>query len=335
MRGRARRRDAGLVVRMLLVLALLAATCAAIAAGFVWLFAVRPSWWPYWSALGLALVVAAAVQYGRAERRLLDPVDARVVDAQAEPELHALVARIAGMFDLRPPRIAVSRSPIPNSFTVGLRKTRAVVVVSKGLRRRLEPEELEAVLAHELAHIANADAAVMTLAGVPRAVGFELYDVATSLYLWLFLWPIGALLYGWGLLLTQADADMRELLHAAAKDSGAEIEKQSDRYGFEWLIVRDPQLEDVVTSVHVVGSELQARGFGPQLLAAAFRFDGGAHPVYWIYGYKRGAFWPFVPTGKDQERDNAEELELKAKLEHELPIEPDLSRWLALFDAPV
>jgi hypothetical protein len=134
---------------------------------------------------------------------------------------------------------------------------------------------------------------------------------------------------------TQADADMRELLHAAAKDSGAEIEKQADRYGFEWLIVRDPQLEDVVTSVHVVGSELQARGFGPQLLAAAFRFDGGAHPVYWIYGYKRGAFWPFVPTGKDQERDNAEELELKAKLEHELPIEPDLSRWLALFDAPV
>ena len=134
---------------------------------------------------------------------------------------------------------------------------------------------------------------------------------------------------------TQADADMRELLHAAAKDSGAEIEKQSDRYGFEWLIVRDPQIEDVVTSVHVVGSELQARGFGPQLLAAAFRFDGGAHPVYWIYGYKRGAFWPFVPTGKEQERDNAEELELKAKLEKELPVEQDLSRWFAMYDAPV
>ena len=133
---------------------------------------------------------------------------------------------------------------------------------------------------------------------------------------------------------TQADADMRELLHAAAKDSGSEIEKRSDRYGFEWLIVRDADLEDVVTSVHTVGSELQARGFGPQLLAAAFRFDGQEHPVYWIYGYKRGAFWPFVPTGEDQERDNAQELELKAKLEHELPVEADLSRWLGLFDAP-
>jgi hypothetical protein len=133
----------------------------------------------------------------------------------------------------------------------------------------------------------------------------------------------------------QADADMRELLHAAAKDSGAEIERRSDTFGFEWLIVRDRDLEDVVTSVHVVGSELKARGFGAQLLAAAFRFDGGRHPVYWIYGYKRGTFWPFVPTGEDQERDNAEELELKAKLEDELPIESDLSRWLALFDAPL
>ena len=61
----------------------------------------------------------------------------------------------------------------------------------------------------------------------------------------------------------------------------------------------------------------------------------GQLPVYLVYGYKVGAFWPFVPTGKDQGRDNAEELELKAKLEHELPIEQDLSRWFGLFDAPL
>ena len=79
----------------------------------------------------------------------------------------------------------------------------------------------------------------------------------------------------------------------------------------------------------------QAHGFGQQLLAADFRFEGGENPVYWIYGFKRGAFWPFVPTGEDKERDNATELELKAKLEKELPIEQDLTRWLALFDAPV
>ena len=64
---------------------------------------------------------------------------------------------------------------------------------------------------------------------------------------------------------------------------------------------------------------LEEAGFGGQLLAAVFKFEGGKEPVYWVYGYKRGAFWPFVPAGEGKERDNAEELELKAKLEKELP----------------
>jgi hypothetical protein len=133
----------------------------------------------------------------------------------------------------------------------------------------------------------------------------------------------------------RAENELQELLEIVAGDSGSRIERRSDELGFEWLIVHDPDLEDLVTTVHLIASELVARGFGPQLLAAAFRFDGGKHPVYFIYGYKRGAFWPFVPTGEGQERDNAMELELKAKLEKELPIEPDLTRWFGLFDAPV
>jgi hypothetical protein len=133
----------------------------------------------------------------------------------------------------------------------------------------------------------------------------------------------------------RAENELQELLDVAARDSGSRIRRKSDEYGFEWLIVEDPDFEDLVTTVHLVGSELKARGFGPQLLAAIFRFDGGKNPVYFVYGYKRGAFWPFVPTGKDQERDNAEELELKAKLERELPIEADLSRWFGMFDAPL
>jgi hypothetical protein len=128
--------------------------------------------------------------------------------------------------------------------------------------------------------------------------------------------------------------DIEQLLEASAKESGSTIERKTDTYGFEWLVIRDPDLEDLVTGAHAVGSELKAQGFGPQLLAAVFRFEGAKNPVYWIYGYKRGTFWPFVPTG-GQNRDNAEGLELKAKLERELPIEEDLSRWLALFDAPI
>jgi hypothetical protein len=128
------------------------------------------------------------------------------------------------------------------------------------------------------------------------------------------------------------------LLQSVAQGAGSTLDRKTDTFGFEWIIVRDPDLEDQVTGVHAVASELEARGFGGQLLAAPFRFEGGPwdddHPVYWIYGFKTGTWWPFIPTGEKQERDNARELELKAKLEQELPIEPDLSKWLALYDAP-
>ena len=133
----------------------------------------------------------------------------------------------------------------------------------------------------------------------------------------------------------RAENELQELLDIAARDSSSKIERSTDPYGYEWLVVRDDDLEDLVTTVHLIGSELATRGFGEQLLAAAFKFRGGKHPVLWIYGYKRGAFWPFVPMGQGQERDNAEELELKAKLEKELPIESDLSRWFGLFGAPL
>jgi hypothetical protein len=134
---------------------------------------------------------------------------------------------------------------------------------------------------------------------------------------------------------SQAERDIDELLGVAARDSGSQVRRRSDSFGFEWLVIRDSDFEDLVTTTHLVSSELDARGFGGQLLAAVFAFRGGEHPVYLVYGYKLGTFWPFVPTGKEQERDNAEELRLKTELEDELPIEPDLSRWLALFNAPL
>jgi hypothetical protein len=132
----------------------------------------------------------------------------------------------------------------------------------------------------------------------------------------------------------RAENELQEVLDAVATEYGSKLERKSDAFGYEWIVVRDADLEDQVTTVHAVAQGLQEHGFGGQLLAAAFRFEGGENPVYWIYGFKRGTFWPFVPKG-EKERDNAEELELKAKLEKELPIEPDLSRWFGLFDAPL
>jgi hypothetical protein len=133
----------------------------------------------------------------------------------------------------------------------------------------------------------------------------------------------------------RAENELQQVLDGVAAESGSRLERREDSFGYTWIIVRDADLEDQVATVHAVAQGLEEQGFGAQLLAAVFKFQGGKHPVYWIYGYKRGAFWPFVPTGKDQERDNAEELELKAKLEPELPIEPDLTRWFGVFDAPL
>jgi hypothetical protein len=135
----------------------------------------------------------------------------------------------------------------------------------------------------------------------------------------------------------RAENELQELLDVAAATYGSRIRRRSDEYGFEWLIVEDSDFEELVTTVHMIGSELAARGFGQQLLATVFRFEDRRRErsVFFIYGYKRGAFWPFVPTGEGKGRDNAHELELKAKLERELPIEPDLSRWFPMFDAPL
>ena len=137
----------------------------------------------------------------------------------------------------------------------------------------------------------------------------------------------------------RAEREIDELLGVAAQTSGSEVRRRQDSFGYQWIVVKDRDFEDLVTSVHLVSSELQARGFGEQLLAALFAFEGRGEDrertTYLIYGYKRGAFWPFIPLGEDQERDNAAELRLKNELEGELPIEPDLSRWLGLFDAPL
>ena len=133
----------------------------------------------------------------------------------------------------------------------------------------------------------------------------------------------------------RAENELQQLLDGVATEYGSRLSRKSDDFGYEWIVVEDPDLEDQVTTVHAVAQGLNERGFGGQLLAAAFKFEGGsARPVFWIYGFKRGTFWPFVPKG-EKDRDNAEELELKAKLEQELPLEQDLSRWFGLFDAPL
>jgi hypothetical protein len=135
----------------------------------------------------------------------------------------------------------------------------------------------------------------------------------------------------------RAENDLQQVLDGVAGEYGSRLERKSDDFGYEWIVVHDADLEDQVTTVHAVAQGLEEGGFGEQLLAGAFKFEpkfGDGGPVYFIYGFKRGAWWPFIPVGESK-RDNAKELELKAKLEKELPIEQDLSRWFGLFNAPL
>jgi hypothetical protein len=135
---------------------------------------------------------------------------------------------------------------------------------------------------------------------------------------------------------TRAEQEIDELLGVAAQSSGSEVRRRSDSFGFQWLVIRDSEFEDLVATVNLVSTELDARGFGEQLLAAIFAFDGkDERRVYVVYGYKTGTFWPFIPTGEGQNRDNPEEIRLKNELQGELTIEPQLERWLGLFDAPL
>jgi heat shock protein HtpX len=113
-------------------------------------------------AIGLPLIVADL-----AERAVLATVSARIVDERAAPWLHEAVSRLCAAADLPKPRIALAESDVPNALAAGRSPRNSVIVVTRGLIERLEPQELEAVLAHELCHIAHHDALVMTVLGLP------------------------------------------------------------------------------------------------------------------------------------------------------------------------
>jgi heat shock protein HtpX len=151
-------RDRGLSLRMLFTSGLL----GLLYVGFgVALF--------YFLNIGLAplliiVVGLAFFQYYTSDKIALAASGAKVVSQEEAPELHATVERLCAMAGLPKPRIAVVDSDVPNAFATGRNPKHAAVAVTTGLWRRLEPPEIEAVLAHELSHIANRDVLVMTVA---------------------------------------------------------------------------------------------------------------------------------------------------------------------------
>ena len=127
--------------------------------------------------------------------------------------------------------------------------------------------------------------------------------------------------------------DVQALLDA---DVGPAVERSVDSFGYTWLLVRHDPLDvaGLVTDLHAVNSSLQDNGFGPSLLCSLLGLaDPSGRRVALVYLYKRGTWYPFVPTGREQ-RDNARELQMKATIGTDLKIEPDLSRWFPVWGAP-
>jgi heat shock protein HtpX len=151
-------RDAGLSLRMLLTGSLL---------GLLYVGFALALFYALHAGLVLMLVIVlgmALFQYFSSDKLALAASGAKVVTREQAPALHDMVERLCAMSDLPKPRIAVVDTDVPNAFATGRNPKHAAVAVTRGLWERLDPQEIEGVLAHELSHIANRDVLIMTVA---------------------------------------------------------------------------------------------------------------------------------------------------------------------------
>ena len=155
-----------------------------------------------------------------------------------------------------------------------------------------------------------------------------------------------------------ADAvdEVETILRAGEAETGTEFRRHEDDHGYHWVILADDDPEDLVTSVHFAADEFVEQGFGSRLLAAVFGFEkadaeaaeaGGkrgecgasatrasTERAYWVYSFRRGAYYPFCPSG-DHDRNTKAEFKLRSVLDGELDIEDDESHWYPLWpDSP-
>ncbi len=129
-------------------------------------------------------------------------------------------------------------------------------------------------------------------------------------------------------------AELSALLDVSARATGTRFEIEDDEFGTRWIILDDPDFEDLTSLIHTITETIVDHGFGDRLLAAAFGFEFGGQPAYWLYNYKQGRFYPFAPTAA-RERDYAAEMRLGEVMRGEkLPMERKPENWYALWGIP-
>jgi hypothetical protein len=137
-------------------------------------------------------------------------------------------------------------------------------------------------------------------------------------------------------------ADVQALLDA---DQGPQVAVTVDTYGYTWLVCRTdpPDLAGLVTDLHAINSTLADSGFGPTLLCSLASFTDGTRTLGLVYLFKQGTFYPFAPAAggtptiegtTPQRRDNLLEIQVRDLLKDDLRVEPQTSRWFAVWGAP-
>jgi len=187
----------------------------------------------YWLAIVGIAVVFLLFQYFLSDRLTLFAMNAKEVSPEQAPELHGVIDRLCAMSDLPKPRVAIADTDVPNAFATGRNQKKAVVCCTTGILRRLDPVELEGVLAHEMSHVAHRDVAVMTiasflgiLAGLLTRMGLQFGLLGggrdrrdnNTLPVFLIVILVSAIVYAISFLLIRALSRYREL---AADRAGA------------------------------------------------------------------------------------------------------------------
>ncbi|MFB6188867.1 MAG: hypothetical protein ABEI57_03200 [Halapricum sp.] len=132
---------------------------------------------------------------------------------------------------------------------------------------------------------------------------------------------------------TDALGDVEAILEAGEAETGTAAEFVEDSHGYHWVVLEDDTFEDLVTSIHFAADTLIERDYGSRLLAALFAFEhpGDDRIVYWIYSFRRGAYYPFAPVPDERERDSGAEFKLQSVLDGELDVEDDKEYWYPLW----
>jgi hypothetical protein len=131
-----------------------------------------------------------------------------------------------------------------------------------------------------------------------------------------------------------AREEVETILDAGAEETGTEAEFTSDDHGYQWVVLHDPDFEDLVTSIHFAADTLIERRYGSRLLAALFAFEDerSDQRAYWVYSFRRGAYYPFAPDpDTENERNSSVEFKLESNLDGELSLESEKAYWYPLW----